>query len=46
MNEGNKKEIFLTVLACFFAAMIPVLFIAYGFQTKRYVDLSRDVASF
>lgn len=43
MKKGNRKEILLTVLACFFAAMIPVLFIAYGFQTKRYADLSREL---
>lgn len=39
----DKKQILSAVAGCFIAALIPLLLIAYGFQTKRYADLSREI---
>ena len=39
------KNILYKVLVCVLAAMIPILLICYGFQTKRYAELSREVTA-
>lgn len=46
MEETQKsvlKNIFYKIFACALAAMIPLLLILYGFQTKRYSELSKEV---
>ncbi|MCQ2573801.1 MAG: cell division protein FtsL [Treponema sp.] len=42
MKEKTKYAL-LTVLGVFLAAAIPVCLILYGVQTKKYMDLSREV---
>ena len=37
------KNIFYKVLVCVLAALVPLILIVYGFQTKRYSELSREV---
>ncbi len=42
MKEKTKYT-WLTILGVFLAAAIPVVLILYGFQAKKYMDLSREV---
>ncbi len=47
MEETEKsvlKNIFYKIFVCAIAAMIPLLLILYGFQTKRYSELSKEVS--
>lgn len=37
------KNVLYKILICVIAALIPLLLIFYGFQTKRYAELSREV---
>ncbi|MCR5400746.1 MAG: septum formation initiator family protein [Treponema sp.] len=37
------KNFFYKVLVCVLAALVPLILIVYGFQTKRYSELSREV---
>ena len=39
----QNKQVLQTVLTCVLAALIPLLLVAYGIQTKRYADLSREI---
>lgn len=41
----KKKQILSAAAGCFIAVLIPLLLIAYGFQTKRYADLSREITA-
>ncbi len=43
MKEKTKYAL-LKFLAVILAAAIPLVLILYGFQTKKYMDLSREVA--
>lgn len=43
MKEG-LKEVLYRIGACLLAAAIPAILIAYAAQTKRYADLSREIA--
>lgn len=40
----EMKNIFYKIGACLLASSIPALLIAYAVQTKRYADLSREIA--
>lgn len=42
--KKNFKDFASTVFVCILAILIPVMFIAYGLQAKRYSDLSREIA--
>lgn len=42
--ENGIKNIFYKIGVCVLAAAIPALLIAYAVQTKRYADLSREIA--
>lgn len=37
------KNVLYKILICVIAALIPLLLIFYGFQTKRYAELAREV---
>ena len=39
----KTKQRMLNVLNCILAALIPLILIAYGIQTKRFSDLSREI---
>lgn len=41
--KTKTKNVLYKISACVLAILIPVLLIAYGFQTKKYIDLSREV---
>ena len=43
--KSSKKEIVSAVAGCLIAVLIPLLLIAYGFQAKRYADLSREITA-
>ncbi|MCQ2596773.1 MAG: cell division protein FtsL [Treponema sp.] len=43
MKEKTKYSL-LTFLGILLAAAIPAMLILYGFQAKRYMDLSREIA--
>ncbi|MCR5495886.1 MAG: septum formation initiator family protein [Treponema sp.] len=38
------KEKLLNLLTCILALLIPLVLIAYGIQTKRFSDLSKEIA--
>ncbi len=38
------RKLFYRTLVCLFASSIPLLLIGYGFQTRRYSELSREIA--
>ena len=38
------KKVLYRIFVCLLAAGIPALLIAYAVQTKRYADLSREIA--
>ncbi len=37
------KNFLYKILVCVLAALVPLILIIYGFQTKRYSELSREV---
>lgn len=39
----NAREKLVKVITFVLAALIPLLLITYGIQTKRYADLSREI---
>lgn len=39
----KKKQILSAAAGCFVAALIPLLLITYGFQAKRYAELSQEI---
>ncbi|MBQ5999018.1 MAG: cell division protein FtsL [Treponema sp.] len=39
----NAREKLIKVITFVLAAAIPLLLIAYGIQTKRYADLSKEI---
>lgn len=41
--KEKTKYIWLTFLSVMIATAIPVVLILYGLQTKKYMDLSREV---
>lgn len=43
-TKSSLKNILYKISACVLAAMIPLLLILYGFQTKRYSELSKEVS--
>lgn len=42
MKEKTKYSL-ITFLGILLAAAIPVILILYGFQAKKYMDLSREI---
>ena len=39
----NAREKLIKVITFVLAALVPLLLIVYGIQTKRYADLSREI---
>lgn len=42
--KDEVKDVLYRIGTCLLAAAIPALLLAYAIQTKRYADLSREIA--
>ncbi|MDE5897805.1 MAG: septum formation initiator family protein [Treponemataceae bacterium] len=42
--KRNAHELLSKIMLCVLAALIPLLLIAYGFQTRRYAELAREIS--
>lgn len=44
IQQNKVKDFFKTVLICIFTLSIPLMLILYAMQTKKYTDLTREIA--